>query len=110
MLFRSCFYFSNMVAQYHSLNAGDWKKIEVMTRELSIQYDSVYVWCGSVGCTEKVNGMAVPSKCWKVIYVAQTKTWYAYIFDNTPTKPQGVEHWKVDVIDVTKLSGFTFKI
>ena len=54
--------------------------------------------------------MAVPSKCWKVIYVAQTKTWYAYIFDNTPTKPQGVEHWKVDIIDVTKLSGFTFKI
>ena len=45
-----CFYFSNMAAQYHSLNAGDWKKKEVMTRELSIQYDSVYVWCGSVGC------------------------------------------------------------
>ena len=28
-----CFYFSNMAAQYHSLNAGDWKSVETMERE-----------------------------------------------------------------------------
>lgn len=105
-----CFYFSNMAAQYHSLNAGDWKKVEVMTRELSIQYDSVYVWCGSVGVSEKINDVAIPTKCWKVIYVVQTKTWYAFIFDNTPTKPQGVDKWKVNVTDVTKLTGFNFDL
>jgi len=105
-----CFYFSNMAAQYHSLNAGDWKKVEVITRELSTSYDSVYVWCGSVGVSEKVNGVAIPSKCWKVMYVVKTNTWYAYIFDNTPTKPQGVEKWTVSVADVTKLTGFTFTV
>jgi len=27
-----CFYFSSMAAQYHSLNAGDWKSLETYTR------------------------------------------------------------------------------
>jgi DNA/RNA endonuclease G (NUC1) len=105
-----CFYFSNMAPQYHSLNAGDWKKIEVMTRELSIQYDSVYVWCGSIGSSEKINGMSIPKQCWKVLYVVKTKTWYAWIMDNTPTKPQGTDKWKTTPANITKLTGFTFKL
>lgn len=104
-----CFYFSNMAPQYHSLNAGNWKKVEVMTRELSATYDSVYVWCGSIGSSEKINGVSIPSKCWKVMYVVRTKTWYAFIFDNTPTKPQGIDEWKVSPLDVTKLTGLKFE-
>ena len=30
-----CFYFSNMTAQYHSLNAGDWKSVEVLERQIA---------------------------------------------------------------------------
>ena len=30
-----CFYFSNMAAQYHSLNAGDWKSVEMLERQIS---------------------------------------------------------------------------
>ena len=42
-----CFYFSNMAAQYHSLNAGDWKSVEMLERQISLESDSVHVWCGN---------------------------------------------------------------
>jgi endonuclease G len=106
-----CFYFSNMTAQYHSLNAGDWKSVEVLERDLAKANDSVYVWCGSVGVAKTIgaNKVAVPTECWKVIYVVKTKEYLAYIFKNTTDKPTGANSHKVLVSDVEKLSGFKFK-
>jgi endonuclease G len=106
-----CFYFSNMTAQYHSLNAGDWKSIEVLERDLAKANDSVHVWCGSVGVAKTIgaNKVAVPTQCWKVIYIVKTKEYLAYIFNNTTDKPTGVNSHKVLVSDVEKLSGFKFK-
>jgi endonuclease G len=103
-----CFYFSNMAPQYHSLNAGDWKTLETYTREMAMKYDSVHVWAGSVGVAKKINGLSIPTKCWKVIYVKSTKSYEAYIFDNTADKPTGMAPHKVNVSDVTKLTGFKF--
>ena len=104
-----CFYMSNMTPQYHSLNAGDWKSVEVLERDLSMKEDSVHVWCGSVGEAKKVKRLSVPTKCWKVIYVKKTNEWLAFIFENTTDKPSGVNSHKVDLSEVEKLSGFKFK-
>ena len=104
-----CFYFSNMTAQYHSLNAGDWKSVEVLERQLSLQNDSVHVWCGSIGEAKKIGKVSVPTQCWKVIYVKNTNEWMAFIFDNNTNKPTGVNSHKVELIDVEKLSGYKFK-
>ncbi len=105
-----CFYFTNMAPQYHSLNAGDWKKLEERTRELTTLNDSVYVWCGSVGTQMIINGLHIPAKCWKVIYIKKTKTYECYIFNNTPDKPVGLDKWKVTKEEVEKLTGFKFKL
>lgn len=112
-----CFYFSNMAPQYHAINAGDWKTLEELTRMLATGdvkkkipiYDSIHVWAGSVGSAEKFGSISIPTRCWKVIYINKTKEYQAYIFNNTPDKPVGLEHWKVSVEDVEKLTGFTFK-
>ena len=106
-----CFYFSNMTAQYHSLNAGDWKSVEVLERQIAKDNDSVHVWCGSVGVAKTIGAdkVAVPTECWKVIYVVKTKEYLAYIFKNTTDKPTGVNSHKVLVSDVEKLTGFKFK-
>ena len=106
-----CFYFSNMTPQYHSLNAGDWKSVEVLERQLALANDSVHVWCGSVGVAKTLGTqkIAVPTQCWKVIYIVKTKEYLAYIFNNTTDKPTGVNSHKVLVSDVEKLSGFKFK-
>lgn len=107
---KESFYFTNMAPQYHSLNAGDWKKLEERTRELASTSDSVYVWCGSVGTQMTLSGLAIPTKCWKVIYIKKTKTYECYIFNNTPDKPIGLDKWKVTKEEVEKLTGFKFNL
>jgi endonuclease G len=104
-----CFYYSNMAAQTHRLNAGDWKSLEVLTREIAVKEDSVHIWAGNVGELKKIGTTSVPTKCWKVVYVVKNKEWMAFIFDNDTSNPDGINNNKVDVLDVEKLSGFKFK-
>jgi endonuclease G len=106
-----CFYFSNMAPQYHSLNAGDWKSLETLTRQLAIEHDSVKVWCGSYGIAKKIgpHEVSVPTHCWKVVWVKSTGEISAYLFENTAAKQTGVVSHKVDINIITRLTGFTFK-
>ena len=103
------FYFSNMTAQYPSLNRGDWKTLEMLSRELALKDDSIRVWAGSIGIAKKIGTTSVPTQCWKVIYVKKSKEWMAFIFDNNTTKADGINNNKVSVADVEKLTGFKFK-
>lgn len=105
-----CFYFSNMSAQYHSLNAGDWKSLETLTRQLALQNDSIRVWCGNVGEVKRIGKVAVPKQCWKVIYIKKTNEWKSYLFDNTTNKPDGIENNLVKLQVIEELTGFKFKI
>ena len=50
-----CFYFSNMAAQYHSLNAGDWKTLETATREWAVKDDSIHIWAGNLGEIKRIG-------------------------------------------------------
>ena len=106
-----CFYYSNMAAQYHSLNAGDWKSVETMEREWAKKDDSVHVWCGNLGVAKTigVGKVAVPTQCWKVIYFVKTKEWMAFLFENNTSKPDGIHNNLVNVSDIEKLTGFKFK-
>lgn len=105
-----CFYFSNMVPQFHSLNAGVWKKLEERTRMLASTEDSVFVWCGSIGTQFKYGKMSVPSKCWKVIYVVSTKSWESYLFDNSLEKNPDLERCRVTKEEIEKLTGLKISI
>jgi len=104
-----CFYFSNMVPQPHTLNAGSWKTLETKTRETALENDSVHIWCGAVGVikTFGVNNVAVPLKCWKVIYIKKTKQFKSYIFPNTSEKFE-LDKLEVKKEDIEKLTGFKF--
>ena len=106
-----CFYFSNMAAQYHSLNAGDWKSLETYTRQTAAVTDSVKVWCGNIGVAKTIGkGTAVPTHCWKVIYIKSKKEWHAYLFANTTDKPDGMQNNEVTVAQIEKITGFKFKV
>ena len=104
-----CFYFTNMSPQYHSLNAGDWKSLETLTRTLALQYDSVRVWAGNIGEAKKIGRVSVPAICWKVIYIKKTKEYMAFVFDNNANKPDGINNNKVTLDEVKKLTHFKFK-
>jgi endonuclease G len=103
-----CFYFSNMIPQTHTLNAGIWKTLEVQTRAWALQQDSIHVWAGAVGDKGKIGRITVPTKCWKVVYVKKSKEWMAFLFENDKSKPGSLDEVKVDVADVEKLTGFKF--
>ena len=104
-----CFYFSNMSAQYHSLNAGDWKSVETMEREWAKKDDSVHVWSGNIGVAKKIGKVSVPKQCWKVIYFVKTKEWMAFLFNNDTSKPDGMYNNLVDKEYIEKLTGFKFR-
>ena len=104
-----CFYMSNMAAQTHRLNAGDWKSLEVLTRDLASKEDSVHVWAGNVGEIKRIGKVAVPKQCWKVVYVVKTKEWMAFLFENDLSAPDGINNNKVLIADIEKLTGFKFK-
>ena len=104
-----CFYYSNMAAQTHRLNAGDWKSLETMTREFAIKEDSVHIWAGNVGELKKIGTTSVPKQCWKVVYFKKSNEWMAFLFENDQSNPDGLNNNKVDLIDIEKLTGFKFK-
>jgi endonuclease G len=104
-----CFYYSNMAAQTHRLNAGDWKSLETLTREWAVKEDSIHIWAGNVGEIKRVGKVAVPEQCWKVIYVKKTKEWFFYLFDNDTSNPDGINNNRVLKEDIEKLTGFKFK-
>ena len=103
------FYFSNMTAQYPSLNRGDWKSLEMLTRENALRDDSVHVWAGSTGVAKHIGTTAVPTQCWKVIYIVKSKEYLAFVFNNNTDKADGINNNKVDLADIEKLTGFKFK-
>jgi DNA/RNA endonuclease G (NUC1) len=54
---------SNMAAQTHRLNAGDWKSLEVLTREWASKHDSVRIWAGNVGEIKRIGRRALYKTC-----------------------------------------------
>ena len=104
-----CFYFSNMVAQTHRLNAGDWKSLETATRNWALISSKVRVWSGSVGEQKKIGLVSVPTQCWKVIHIPSANKWLAYLFNNDLSNPDGFSNNEVPLSQIEKLTGFTFK-
>ena len=104
-----CFYMSNMAAQTHRLNAGDWKSLEVLTREIATREDSVHIWAGNIGELKKIGKVSVPKQCWKVVYIKKSNQWSFYLFNNDLSNPDGISNNKVSKEDIEKLTGFKFK-
>jgi endonuclease G len=104
-----CFYYSNMAAQTHRLNAGDWKSLETLTREIAVKEDSVHIWAGNIGEIKKIGSVSVPKQCWKVVHVKKTNEWFFYLFENDQSKPDGINNNKVLRGDIEKLTGLKFQ-
>jgi endonuclease G, mitochondrial len=103
-----CFYMSNMSAQYHSLNAGDWKSVETLERNIASIDGDIKVWVGNIGELKKIGTVSVPAKCWKVLYIKSTKKWVAYLFDNNTNKPDGYANNEVKVEQISLMTGIKF--
>ena len=101
------FYFTNMAPQTPGLNRGQWKNLEEWTRYLATQNDSVFVRAGCVGESRRVQRLAVPTHCWKVIHVKNQKE--AYVFPNVEERSKSFEMHKVPLDSVKKLTKLPIK-
>jgi endonuclease G len=104
-----CFYYSNIAAQTHRLNAGDWKSLETLTRSWAATQDSIHIWAGNVGELKRIGKVAVPTQCWKVAYIKKTNEWHFFLFENDLSKPDGINNNKVLREDIETLTGIKFK-
>jgi endonuclease G len=104
-----CFYFSNMIPQPHSFNAGIWKTLETLERQIAFDKDSTIIWAGGIGDVKKIGKVSIPEKCWKVLYVRKTKQWKAYLFNNSADTKGDLLKYEVSLDTIKKITGFSFK-
>ena len=97
------FYFTNMAPQYPGLNRGQWKNLEEWTRHLATEHDSVFVEAGCVGEAMRIKRVAVPTHCWKIIYVKKTGEKKHYVFPNVPERSKSFEIHEVTPDSIRKL-------
>jgi endonuclease G len=113
-----CFYMSNMCPQLPGLNRGIWKSLENYVREIALQYDSICVITGPIITSDMGiigNGVAVPTKFFKVIYIYRLHTAIAFCFDNAKYNiPKNthtnvlMQQYQMTVQDVETISGLKF--
>jgi endonuclease G len=104
---RECFYFSNMAPQFHKFNAGSWERLETTCRNIAKQYDSIHIWCGSIGIAKKIGRVSVPVQMWKVVYIKSQKAYKAYLFNNS-IDDSGNKTPEVPLNQIEKLTNFKF--
>ncbi|MCR4663981.1 MAG: DNA/RNA non-specific endonuclease [Paludibacteraceae bacterium] len=69
---RESFYMTNICPQNHNNNAGDWKDLEELVRDLSTKYGNIYICCGPIVTDEnetigKERKIVVPQAFFKVL-------------------------------------------
>lgn len=82
---KESFYMTNICPQNHSNNAGDWKDLEEMVRDLAMEYDSIYIVCGPiVTSTDMTIGserrIVVPQGFYKALLRYTGHHWTAIAF------------------------------
>jgi endonuclease G len=103
------FYFSNMTPQYSGLNRGTWKQLESECKKLAITYDSIRVFCGSIGEFKKIGRVSVPTQCWKIVYTKSLNLVHCYIFENSGNNIVNVRK-EIGLFDLQKLTGLKFNL
>ena len=74
---RATFLMSNIAPQAPSLNVGQWKQDEILTRYLALTYDSVHIECAPVfnkNTIRKIRkrNISIPDGYWKSVRLIST--------------------------------------
>ena len=111
---RESFYMTNICPQNHNLNAGDWKALEELVRDMAEQYEHVYVCCGpiisdpyqTIGQERKI---AVPEAFFKVILTEQDGEYQteAYLMNNEAGHKK-LSTYKRPLQEVENITGLQF--
>ena len=98
------FYYSNMCPQTTQLNRGKWKRLEEYCRELSSEYDSILIWCGSTPGNKKIKRITIPQYCWKIVYIIYIDSIIAFLM---PNKKKLTGKFNDYIVSLEELENFT---
>ncbi len=95
------FSLANIVPQNASNNRGIWKKLENKAREYTKVEEKVYVISGPIydNLSTKINGVAVPTRLFKIIMLPQQNKTLVLVTNNSKDKT-------IDVISLEELEKF----
>lgn len=106
------FYLSNICPQLAELNAGVWERLEERCRALADE-GIVYICCGPIMSSNPkrigANGVAVPTKFFKVLCMQRKGKWQAigFIMPNSAIKGSMFDY-AISVDEVEKTTGHNF--
>lgn len=106
------FYLSNMCPQTHTLNAGDWERLESACRRWVEQQDvTLYITCGPIfegTARRRINRrVPVPEKFFKAIVCIDQgqERGIAFIYENG-TQSRPMEQYACTIDEVERITGY----
>ena len=112
---KESFYMTNICPQNHNNNAGDWKDLEELVRDLANRYGSIYICCGPIVTDENTTignerKIVVPQAFYKVLLRQKTDgEWTAIGFvmpNQAGNRP--LMTYMLSVDEVETMSGIDF--
>lgn len=112
-MYESC-YLSNICPQNPDLNGGRWRILEEKCRDLTNDYTSINIVCGSIiedgkyGTIGESN-VVVPDAFFKVLLVKQGEKYESigFYFKNEPA-PRSLRSYSCSVDEIEKIAGMDF--
>lgn len=108
------FFLSNMVPQVPNNNRGIWRILEMQIRDqVSNTGQGLYVISGAIfdqGHKTIGNGVAVPTRLYKVIINKQTGDVTAYLMPNGPLPVADLPKYRTTLQDVEQATGMRFPV
>lgn len=103
------FLLSNMVPQVNTFNEGMWRFLETHVADMARHGRELYVITGPIADGSKTigNGVAVPSKLYKIVIDKKANESIAYIIPNEASKKSYTE-FQVTLEDVEKVTGIDY--
>lgn len=119
------FYTTNLLPQFHDMNAGPWLRLEEFCQFLATRKKKeLYIMCGGIfdqnyQTIGKRNNVAVPKACYKIIVVLESGQGIANVNANTPViaaiipNIEGIERnqwrqYQTTVDDIEQQTGIDF--
>ena len=111
---RESFYMTNICPQNHNNNAGDWKDLEELGRDLAQRYKSIYICCGPIvtdaSNTIGARHIVVPQSFYKVFLRCKSDgswTSIGFVMPNAPGN-RPLMTYMLPVDKVEQLTGIDF--
>lgn len=123
---RTTFFMTNILPQYHDLNAGPWLRLEEHCEKLSKRENKqLYVMAGGIFSSSKRSAkvigkdVAVPDKFFKIVVILESGQGASDVQSSTPViavimpnetgiQDTGWESYRVTIDEIEKRSGYDF--